>query len=275
MPPALPGDSLLRELEQMRGLMPTHWTLPLILVCALGASPVSASPIALTNGHFETGDLSGWQVTIPWGIGEFDGVYPATPEELFEFGPGVDMGFWKPAGVVYTATMPPSFIAMPPRPFSGGPSMAVVGTGDAYMLGDRLYDITAQQSFTMNAGDVLSGWAFFFNGDHLEQDTAWVRVLDAAGHPVATPWQASSGEIVGTAPYLTASPWEPWRWRARTPGAYTLVLGASSSGDDAFDSYGFHDAIQVPEPETLLLVTVGLLVVVGGSPTRASRTRVS
>src|SRR5688572_11165700 len=99
----------------------------------LAASSASAAPIL--NGSFETGDLAGWTASIPWGIGEFDGEFPATPAEVLALDAGTDIGFWKPAGSVQVGSSPVQpWIDAPARPFADEGFMAGVGTGDAYFL---------------------------------------------------------------------------------------------------------------------------------------------
>jgi len=203
------------------------------LILSLG---VTASAVALpVNLSFESGNLSGWTVSNPLAIGEFTGLTPvgsASVLPLFQFGGA-------------------------PGPIDGS-FMAAVGTGNASLLpGQGAFDITVQQSFSLDAGSTLSGNSFFYNGDFAAQDSVWVRILDGGGNILATPWIQVSG-TGGVTPFQGASPWTSWAWSAPTTGSYTLVLGASTFGDDRFATFGFHDGIRVPEPSSLILLTAGI-----------------
>jgi len=212
----------------MNNMLVAVWTVAMLgMVTSAMASPVNLS--------FETGDLSGWSVSNPLGISEFDGIVPAGSVQVVQNWP------WGGA----------------PGPVDGL-SMAAVGTGNAWFLpGQGQFEIDIHQSFTLDGGMSISGSSFFFNGDYAEQDAAWVRILDASGNILAVPWLQYSGTANST-PYQSSSAWGNWQWVAPTAGNYTLALGVSTKGDNRFATFGIHDGIRVPEPSSLALLTVGV-----------------
>src|SRR5262245_51358426 len=123
-----------------------------LLVVFTLASTASAAPVNLS---FEAGDLSGWSVTNPMGISEFDGTVPAGSTQV--------LNFWPWGGQSPT----------------DGSSMAAVGTGNAWFLpGQGAFDIKIDQTLTLDSGTSIVGSSFFYNGDPTTQDAAWVRILD-------------------------------------------------------------------------------------------------
>lgn len=208
------------------------------LVCALLA-PLPASALPLVNASFESG-LSGWTIANPSAESEFPP-------------PGNSSGeapWLQPAGSVKVeqswAGWTHDLHALAEENFLS------VGTGDAYFIHGDTHHITASQTVTLQRGDVLSGWSAFFNGDHGEQDTAWVKVFDSWGTEVANPWLQTSGSATpATVPYLDASAWSAWQWAPASAGDFTLVLGATTFGDNVLPSYGFHDGIAIEHvPDT-------------------------
>jgi len=197
----------------------------------------------IVNGGFETGDTSGWTVNIP-----------------LDF--SVDQGGIFPVGVVeathdFAITNNVSFgtkISL----FDGEYSLAVATHKSAYSNTGDTFDITASQTLSLQAGDSLEGWAAWYNGDYAHQDTVWVKILDSLGTELETPWSRLSG---GSSPdgvvYLEASPWIHWSWISPEAGTYTLVLGATTFGDNRFPTVGVHDGITltaVPEPATMAAI---------------------
>lgn len=199
----------------------------------------------LPNGGFDNGDFFGWTISIPTGTCEFgSGGQPAV-------GPAgsacVSSSYNPGTGVTRPITSP------------NNSDFAIIGTaGTAYFMGNLHYDITASQSLSLNAGDIVSGWTLFYNGDYEPQDKAFVKFLNSdTDSLVATPWSATSGR----AGYDTASPWTYWQWRAPSSGNYTLEIGMTTFGDDTFASYGMFDGISihsVPEPSSISLLGLGV-----------------
>ncbi len=212
-----------------------------LLFLVLIASTTQADII---NGGFENGNFDGWDVTIPYGESEFYG--------------------WRPAGSAYV-TDDNSF----GRTATEGLNMASIGTGDEYFLGNEIWQISASQDIYLNAMDILSGDAFFYNGDYLPQDSGWVKIFDEFNNELSTPWLQYSGILasgLASTEYQTATEWSQWQWQAEYQGNYRLVLGVSTSGDNAFDCYAQFDNIQiqqVPEPQSIFLI--GLALFAGSS----------
>lgn len=138
--------------------------------------------------------------------------------------------------------------------------------------GHRSYNISLRQELSLTAGTMLSGWAFFFNGDNESQDSAWVKILDSTGATIATPWLEQSGcEAARNShftPYREASAWTQWLWQTPASGNYTLSFGMTTADDNNFASYGFFDgalvapaSLPVPEPSTLALVMLGSAII--------------
>jgi hypothetical protein len=104
------------------------------------------------------------------------------------------------------------------------------------------YVTSLRQSLTLSAGDSIGGWAAFYNGDYLKQDTACVRVFGSVGNLVETPWSQVSGT---GATFGQIVPWTAWLFTATLSGSYTLELAVTSRGDNLFDSHGLFDGITV------------------------------
>jgi hypothetical protein len=219
------------------------------------AANARGASLTVENGDFETGDFTGWTLTNPIGIGEFTGPTPAGYI-------GVSDSFYDSASGQYVMPITGQF-------------MAVIGTGNTSFRSSQEWVIEASQTLRLDAGTVVSGRSFFYNGDYAAQDTAFVRLLDEGGRPIATPWLESSGTPgqpyqgrEASTPYRSVTPWVDWSWFAPTAGIFTLELGATTLGDNRFASFGGHDAIHVPEPSSLLLSLVGLCGLLATGPRR-------
>jgi hypothetical protein len=208
------------------------------------------------NSSFESGDFSGWQLTMPHGVSQHQ------PRN-------------RPAGTAQVAPVwGQQFSLRPPRSPVDGSYLAILGTAeDAFFSGQRTYNLSLSQSLWLNAGDTVSGWSSFYNGDCAPQDSAWVDILDVNGIELASPWREYSGGMSlsdpNTTPYHTATPWTEWHWQAPAAGKYTLSLGMTTSGDDNAASFGFFDNLcvqattnPVPEPSSVSLVLIGAFLFV-------------
>ena len=118
---------------------------------------------------------------------------------------------------------------------------------------------TVTQTFNLNTGDTLAGFAAFDYGDYFPYiDGARVRILGSTGgevdqlfHQVGD-WFAPYGDY----------PWASWEWSALTAGTYTLEFSVRNTLDSDGDSYGLFDVslnaanapAQVPEPGILALL---------------------
>jgi hypothetical protein len=224
------------------------------LILALNiAATANATPV---NGSFDTGDFSGWTVSIPT---NFSSLGP-----LVAAGSAVVVSSWQGYGMT-----------SPILPANGNYLAAVGSAANAWYPSDQIYNISLSQSISLNLGDTLSGLSSFYNGDWLSQDSASVRIYDSQGNLISTPWYELSGEAplgTPTVPYDTASPWTSWSWQAPADGTYTLVLEVTTGGDDNYASYGLFDDIgvnaspndltSVPEPSTTALFAIASLCLV-------------
>jgi hypothetical protein len=145
--------------------------------------------------------------------------------------------------------------------------MALVGSqaaGGIDVADSGPWSIGLRQTVLLEAGGLVSGFAFFFNGDYIPQDQAWVHILDATGAVVAVPWFQSSGtDGPGVSvPYEEGTPWTQWTWQAPLTGEYTIAFGMTTAGDNRFASYAGFDAIGVDEPSSACLLTIGMLAAI-------------
>jgi hypothetical protein len=225
------------------------------VVFALSVVGAAAGPV---NLGFETGDFSGWSVSISTGLVEWDG-----HDNGETLGDGVMVEI--PAGiaaVLDTWAWQPSF-----EPYEAleGTSFALFGTGDGDGAITRVFsggphEMMASQAFTIGAGHTLSGWSFFFTDDHLPQDIGFVQVFDESGALVSEPW---SRRLLDPFDERRHNPWTEWSWNAPASGSYTVAVGISSRGDNAYASYAGFDRIRVPEPSSLWLTAMGAGLVLG------------
>lgn len=202
----------------------------ILLTCILILFPVDEARSTIINAGFETGDLSGWNTTIPSG---------ATAEAV--------KNHTGDLGRVY---------APPPE----GDYFAKLKTD-----GGGHYTTISQQ-LMLSDGETISGWAAFDARDWGSpwNDNAWVKIFDISGtSELAQPWY-SDISIVGM---KGDGPWTSWAWTATDAGVYTLTFGIANSYDPNLDSYALFDHVQggnpvstpVPEPGTLISLSIGLL----------------
>jgi len=193
------------------------------LICGiLALGTAGAAQATLVNPGFETGDLTGW--TANGGS----------------------------AAVVTTHT---GYLGTVYGPAEGN-YFALLYSG----LGAGVYTMLSQQT-TLAAGEGFSGMAAFDYRDyHNYDDTAWVKILDAAGAEVATPWMVNGLSVID----YWDGPWTPWSWTADMAGTYSVLYGVANLGDNGMSSAALFDAPgaggnEVPEPATMLLFGTGLV----------------
>jgi hypothetical protein len=211
------------------------------LFCLLAFA--STGRAAIYNGSFESGDLSGWSLTIALAN---DVSYPPNPP-------------------------PPQIPAGSASVLSSGPRSPIQGSyfldlqaggqrlpGAPYNPFPQIYDSYVSVSLPLNSGDTVSGWSFFSNGDLYAQDSAWARVFDNSDVQLSELWFEVSGDNP-YAPGRINTPWTFWQWSAPSDGTYVLKLGVTTMGDGTFPSDGFFDDIEVttvPEPQTATLLAM-------------------
>ncbi len=204
----------------------------------------------LYNGGFESWDVVGWSVNNDTGIRAADSSA-------------------RPAGVIRTLSSWGDNFDLNPTllPVEGQRFLSLNTRVAGDFLGNDTYHTYVSQTVECALGDVLSGWAAFFNGDETPSDSAWVRIFDASGALVATPWQATSGSLPVALSGLSAPDWSTWQWSAPAAGAYLLQLGITTEGANNDASYGFFDGVNfqsnpVPEPGAMTFALLGGLALV-------------
>lgn len=185
--------------------------------------PATASS-TLTNPGFETGDFTGWTVYVPTG-GSADVV-------TSHYSPlSSDPAYYPDYQNVQDAET--TYCPM-------------TGTYFALLKTDGPGSYTSlTQTFSIYAGETISGWAFFDNGGYIYSDgfayndNASVRILDSAGNVVATPWYRDCA-TVGS---FWDGPWELWSWTATSSGTYTLEYRVANDIDSIYDSWAGFDGV--------------------------------
>lgn len=217
----------------------------LCLFASLFVSAIRANATTIYNGGFEADDFSGWTLTVAMAN---DVSYPPNPPP-----PQIPAG----AG---------SIVSSAPRTAIDGIYVLDLEAGGNHLPGapynpyPQIYDSYVSRSFALNSGDIISGWAFFSNGDMYEQDSGWVRIFDNSNVQIAQPWYEVSGSNPG-APGRINTPWTHWQWTVSSSGTYTLKLGVTTMGDGLFPSDGYFDDIEVtsvPEPQTAGILAIAL-----------------
>lgn len=210
------------------------------IICA---TAVVSSGNAASFFDFESGDFTGWEVLVP-------------TYETEEYGPQV-------AGGAYVKNLGTSWWSYPPYDPVNGDYLAELVI-DNSALGRGGY-VAVQRTFTLQAGDTISGWAAFTTEDELETDRAFTKILDQFGTMISTPWSASSG-FEGFSE--TGLPWTYWNWTSSSSGDFTLELRIETRSDAQMGSSALFDAISVssvavPDNSSTLVLLLSSLAMVG------------
>lgn len=106
--------------------------------------------------------------------------------------------------------------------------------------GPGAYNII-RQDFYANAGDTLSGWAFFKTNDYLPYNDRCDVSLLSGGNVLATLFEASVSSVGD----YGHTPWTRWEYTFAQSGLYTLKAEITNVGDSANDSFLGLDAIKL------------------------------
>lgn len=171
---------------------------------------------SITNGGFETGDLSGWDTFIP-------------------------------AGGSIIATDDPLSVEQ----FSMGP---IEGNYFALIRSNSIanYYTALSQPFYASAGSMICGWAFFKTNDSylgIYNDTGLVvtKTGSAADNILFQESAASVGDYGIT-------PWIYWEYYFPASGTYTIEAKVANMGDRYLNSYIGIDDVKLISPAPVLTV---------------------
>ena len=197
------------------------------MICTLAVLFLAVGGVQadLTNGGFETGDLTGWTSTVP------DTTTAEAVVSHTEKNWDIPNTTWIPTEGSYFALLK-----------TDGP--------DNWC--------TLEQSFSGAAGDVVSFNYFFDWGDkHPYDDQSYGRLLDSSD---ALVWEffhwGQDGDPMGE-DYSNVG-WSSESHTLTAVGTYTLKFGIKKEDDSHFDSYMAIDAVIVPVPGAVLLGMLGL-----------------
>ncbi|MBM3240012.1 PEP-CTERM sorting domain-containing protein [Candidatus Poribacteria bacterium] len=211
---------MFRDMVKMKKLFVLFATLMVI-------GMIQEADASLINPGFETGDTTGWTLTIPSG-----GSALAVPSHISDL-----YSIYGPAGSYLLELK------------TDGP--------DSYT--------TASQSVTLNAGDTLEGWAAFDAWDYLPwNDNASVQIFDAIGGLIAQPWYSDVSIVgdYGDGPWTywnwTASVGGTYTLTYRVANAGDDAVDSYALFDDGPGSF-----TPIPEPTTIILMSFGLIGLVG------------
>jgi hypothetical protein len=101
-------------------------------------------------------------------------------------------------------------------------------------------DAHLSQSFTVAAGQTISGWAFFDGKDYMPYNDAGAVVIQHGGSDVATVFAGS----IGTLGDYGTTGWTQWTYTAPSSGTYTVDARVRNGTDGGQDSYlGIDDVV--------------------------------
>ena len=210
----------------------------LIMICALAVLILAAGAQAgLTNGSFESGDLTGWTAVLPTGAyatvvtSHTDTTWPGGVPPVV---PGVTS--WGPTDGTYFGLLK-----------TDGPGSV-----------SQLY-----QSFYATAGASISLDYFWDSQDYMPFNDAAAGVLLAGmgtgGPAVVTLFSESIATDPGN---HYGTPWTSVSYTFGTSGVYTLLITNMNGLDSDLDSYvGIDNVNVIPVPGAILLSSIGLGVV--------------
>ena len=100
-----------------------------------------------------------------------------------------------------------------------------------------------EQQFTAQAGDVLTGWAFFRTGDYLPyDDNGDVRLVIERSNTSTVVFSSSVGEVGAAG----ATPWTPFSYAFESDGSYVVQVRVENAVDCGEESAVGIDMAQGP-----------------------------
>jgi hypothetical protein len=202
--------------------------LTIICIVVFSMFAAGSTQAGLTNGSFETGDLTGWTVVLPVGAsvdvvtGHSEPVPPATGTTS-----------WAPTDGSYFAILK-----------TDGPGSL-----------SQLY-----QSFYATAGASISLDYFWDSMDYVPFDDASTGTILAGigtGGPVVT--TLFSHNINSDPADYWGTPWTSVSYTFTNSGVYTLLITNTNGIDSVLDSYvGVDNVNVIPAPSAILLGSIGV-----------------
>ena len=199
----------------------------MIFILAIVVLAAGSAQAGLTNGSFETGDLTGWTTVLPTGASASAVTSHSDPG-------GTGTTSWGPTDGSYFALVKTD------------------GPGSLSML---------YQSFYATAGASMSLDYFWDSGDFIPDATTGTLLAGiGTGGPVVSTLFAHN---VSSDPLdFWGTPWTSVSYTFGCSGMYTLLVEVSNGLDDIFDSYvGIDNVNVIPAPGAILLGSLGLCVV--------------
>lgn len=178
------------------------------LIC-LSIPETTSAANTFVNGGFETGDFTGWNVTIPPG---------GAAQVVTRFD--------------YASPSPGTYFAQEGRYF------ALLTNGQ-----QDVYTVVSQTFHAGGVGTMISGWAFFKTIDYAPfNDESKVEItINNGGQLIATVFQAS----VFTVGNFGGTPWTYWSYAFISPGDYTIQAKVVNRGDSNVPSYVGLDGVSI------------------------------
>jgi hypothetical protein len=139
----------------------------------------------------------------------------------------------------------------------------------AYLDGGIGMDVfsTLSQTFTLQAGQTLTGFAGFKANDYLPFDDSGYLAINGSH---LLDWS------IGSVGDFGSSGWISFSYTAETAGDYTLELGVANHGDNGFPSTAVLDQVSLsaaPEPASWAMMLAGFGLVGGAMRARSRKLR--